>query len=84
MRIFLWCFTLSLFLLLTACAKNPELAKVEAFYKKFDAHCRAHARSMLAEYDEQVRYDECMAYFSNVDKNCPMDDTEPYMKPSGK
>ncbi len=38
---------------------------------------------MMAEYDEQVRYDECMSYFLNVDKNFPLDKTEPYMKPSG-
>lgn len=83
MKTILLCLTFCLLLLLTGCAKDPELAKMEAFYKKFDEHCRAHARSMMAEYDEQVRYDECMSYFSNVDKNCPMDTAEPYMKTSG-
>lgn len=83
MKTLLWCFSLCLFLLLPGCAKDPELAKMKEFYNKFDAHCRAHARSMLAEYDEQVRYDECMTYFTNIDPNCPMETIEPYMNTSG-
>ena len=88
MKTTLLCLTFCLFLLLTGCVKDPEMAKMESFYKKFDDHCRAHAGSMMAEYDEQVRYDECMSYFSNLAKNCPVegcpaDQAEPYMKTSG-
>lgn len=35
---------------------------------------------MIAEKDEQVRYDECLASFISVDKNRPLDDSESYMK----
>lgn len=71
MRAILWCLLLALLATLTACAATPDRAKMEAFYNKFDKHCREHARDMLAEYDEQERYDECMSYFINTDLECP-------------
>lgn len=41
MKMILWCFMMSLLLLLSARAKNPEEIKAQAFYdNKFDAHCR--------------------------------------------
>ena len=66
-----WGLTLALTFLLTACATTAEKSRMDAYYEKFDAHCREHARDMTAEVDEEERYRECMAYFMNSELHCP-------------
>ncbi len=58
-------------LLLTACASGEDRARVNAIYDKYDGHCKAHAREMAADADEETRYRECMNYFVGTDVNCP-------------
>lgn len=57
-------------LLLTACATGEERAQVKALYDKYDAHCKAHAREMASDADDETRYRDCMNYFVGTDVNC--------------
>lgn len=57
-------------LLLTACASGEERARANAIYDKHNDHCKAHAREMAADTDEETRYRECMNYFVETDVKC--------------
>ena len=66
-----WGLAPAIFLMLAGCATNPNQTQTDIFYEKFYAHCRDHSREMTAEVDEEERYNECMAYFTNIALNCP-------------
>lgn len=57
--------------LLMACASGTEQGSVHALYEKYDVHCKEHAREMAGEATEEVRYQECMTYFTETDIDCP-------------
>lgn len=84
MKGILWSLTLALTFMLAACAANPERAEKDAFYKKFDDHCRAHAREITEAEDEEDSYRNCMAYYINSNLACPECVVDPYEKDSKK
>jgi len=68
---------LALALLLSACAANSQM---KAMYEKYDAHCREHAKEITAEVDEEIRYRECMDYYTGKDFDCPYCITDQHME----
>jgi hypothetical protein len=61
---------LALMPLLVACATGADQAKIAALYDKYDAHCKEHARELAGEAAEEIRYQECMTYFTETDVHC--------------
>ena len=57
--------------LLVACASGIDQSRIDALYNKYDSHCKEHAREMAGEATEEIRYQECMTYFTETDIHCP-------------
>ena len=57
--------------LLVACASGVDQGRIDALYNKYDSHCKEHAREMAGEATEEIRYQECMTYFTETDIHCP-------------
>jgi hypothetical protein len=78
-----WSLALALLFMTTACTSGPERARAQAFYSKYEAHCKEHSRDFTGEVDEQSRYEECMNYFLAKDESCPTCVIDPHMTSPG-
>ena len=56
--------------LLVACASGVDQSRIDTVYNKYDSQCKEHAREVVGEATEEIRYQECMTYLTETDNNC--------------
>lgn len=71
--------SLSVALLLSACAAATSKDRMDIIYNQYDGHCREYARVVVGEVDEESRFRECMTYFYITDVDCPVFEDNSYL-----